>query len=49
MAINSLPLLAPGTQRDIKEVTYRTHLDAQLKQEFLENVSSSNSLLTNKR
>jgi hypothetical protein len=48
IAINSLPLFAPGTQRDIKEVTYRTHLDALLKQEFLENVSSSSSLLTKK-
>jgi hypothetical protein len=40
MAINSLPVLAPGMQRDIKEVMYRTQLEAQLKQEFLENVSS---------
>jgi hypothetical protein len=38
MAINSLPLLAPGMRRDIMEVTYGTHLEAKLKQEFLENV-----------
>ena len=49
MTINSLPLPAPGTQRDMTEVTYRTHLDAQLKQEFLENVSFSSSMLPNKR
>jgi len=49
MVINSLSPSAPGTQRDIKEVTYRTHLDVQLKQEFPENVSSSSSMLPNKR